>query len=91
MSKVATKQPGGRDGIRDEDEEPEAVRKLEYLTVTHGSSWSLPQISGLNEDSTRTRQGLGQDWMRTGSGLDVESPAKLRIFQSTSSPPLVHL
>ena len=52
----------------------------EYLTVTHGFSWSLPQISGLNEDSTRT-----------GSGLDVESPAKLTIFQSTSSPPWVHL
>ena len=62
------------------------VRFLEYLKVTHGSSWSLPQISGLNEDSTRTRPGLGQDWTRTGCGLDVESPAKLTIFQSTSSP-----
>ena len=42
--------------------------RTEYLTVTHGSSWSLPQISGLNEDSTRTRPGLGQDW----TGLDVD-------------------
>ena len=62
---------------------------IEYLTVTHGSSWSLPQISGLNEDSTRTRPGLGQDWTRTGCGLDVESPAKLTIFQSTSIPLVV--
>ena len=31
-----------------------------------------PQISGLNEDSTRTRPGLDQDWTRTGPGLDQD-------------------